>query len=194
MNTQHSKPSPTMIKLLSVILFFLVLYLLSYYLGLTEHFSLSKLQNVFEQNTTYSLIIFILFFVLGNFIQIPGLIFLAAAVLTLGKFDGGIITYIAASVSCLTSFVIIRFMGGSALRELNYGWAKNMFKQLDNHPLKSVFILRSIFQTQPILNYCLALSGVSFRNHLIATLIALPLPIFLYCYFFDFIAKSLGVN
>ena len=57
---------------------------------------------------------------------------------------------------------------------------------------KSIFILRSIFQTQPLLNYGLALSGISFRNHLIATVAALPLPIFIYCYFFEYVALSLG--
>jgi len=181
-------------KALSISIFFLALFLLSYHYNLVEHFTLEKLKDIVQQNTVYSLIFFIAIFIIGNFIQVPGLVFLAAAVITLGKINGGLVTYIAASISCITSFLVIRFMGGSVLRDLKYAWVKKIFNQLDQNPVRSIFILRSIFQTQPLLNYGLALSGVSFRHHLIATITALPLPIFLYCYFFDTLARSLGLN
>ncbi|MNW10228.1 hypothetical protein D3C71_2074000 [compost metagenome] len=49
--------------------------------------------------------------------------------------------------------------------------------------------LRVLFQTVPALNYALSLSGVRFRHYLIGTLLGLPLPIALYCLFFDYLGK-----
>ncbi|MFD2271350.1 hypothetical protein ACFS07_10105 [Undibacterium arcticum] len=43
-------------------------------------------------------------FCLGNLIQIPGWIFLAAAVLALGRTWGGMASYVAAVVSCTVTF------------------------------------------------------------------------------------------
>jgi uncharacterized membrane protein YdjX (TVP38/TMEM64 family) len=50
------------------------------------------------------------------------------------------------------------------------------------------------FQTIPALNYALALSGVSLRNYLLGTLLGLPLPIALYCVFFDSLARLLKIS
>jgi len=55
-------------------------------------------------------------------------------------------------------------------------------------------LLRMLFQTLPALNYTLALTGVKFRDYLIGTLLGLPLPIALYCLFFDFLARVLNLR
>jgi uncharacterized membrane protein YdjX (TVP38/TMEM64 family) len=54
-------------------------------------------------------------------------------------------------------------------------------------------LLRILFQTVPALNYALALSGIRFRQYLTGTLLGLPLPIALYCVFFEYLAKALNV-
>jgi uncharacterized membrane protein YdjX (TVP38/TMEM64 family) len=55
----------------------------------------------------------------------------------------------------------------------------------------SISLLRVLCQTMPTVNYVLALSGVRFRDYLLGTLIGLPLPIALYCLFFDYLARIL---
>ena len=159
--------------------------------GLRDNFSLEFLQRKIFENKISGLLIFVLLFSLGNLIQIPGWVFLAAAVLALGRTMGGIATYIAASISCVVTFLTIRFVGGDALRQLNNKIAVRLLRQLDAHPIKSIVLLRILFQTMPALNYALALSGVKFRNYLLGTLLGLPLPIALYCLFFDYLAKAL---
>jgi len=54
-------------------------------------------------------------------------------------------------------------------------------------------MLRIVFQSVPALNYTLALSGVRFRDYLTGTLLGLPLPIAVYCLFFDVLAKALNI-
>jgi uncharacterized membrane protein YdjX (TVP38/TMEM64 family) len=137
------------------------------------------------------LLVFVLLFSLGNLIQIPGWLFLAAAVLALGRGPGGMVTYVAASVSCVMTFLVIRFVGGDALRRMDNRVATYLLGRLDERPVASIVVLRMLFQTVPALNYTLAMSGVRLRPYLMGTLLGLPLPILLYCLFFDYLAKAL---
>jgi len=72
--------------------------------------------------------------------------------------------------------------------------ALRLLAQLDGHPIRSVLCLRILFQTVPALNYVLAMSGVGFREYMLGTLLGLPLPIALYCLFFDFLASLLDLG
>lgn len=180
-------------RLVGVVLFLGGLLAVFQLSALRDHFSLAFLHDKILDNEVSGLSIFVLLFSLGNLIQIPGLVFLAAAVLALGKTMGGVATYIAATISCVTTFLTIRTIGGDALRRLENPVAARILGRLDARPIASIFLLRVLFQTAPALNYALAMSGVKFRQYLAATLLGLPLPIALYCLFFDYIAKGLGI-
>lgn len=180
-------------RLLLVILFLLGLFALFEVLGIRARFSLQSLQELILMHPVSGLLLFILLFALGNLIQIPGWIFLAAAVLALGRVYGGIATYLAAIASCVFTFFTIRYLGGNALRELDSRLAQRLLAGLDRHPLASIIVLRMLFQTVPALNYSLALSGVRFRTYLLGSLLGLPLPIALYCLFFDYLAQWLKI-
>jgi uncharacterized membrane protein YdjX (TVP38/TMEM64 family) len=91
------------------------------------------------------------------------------------------------------TFLAVRFVGGDALRQFDNRIAASLLGRLDAHPVGSIILLRTLFQTVPALNYTLALSGVSFRHYLAGTLLGLPLPIALYCLFFDFLATQFGI-
>lgn len=181
-------------RLIAVALFLGVLWALFQLTGLRAHFNLQFLHDSFEQHKFGGLLLFTALFALGNLIQIPGWIFLAAAVLALGQWWGGLATYVAACVSCLFTFWLIRLLGGDSLRQLGGRLTARIFARLDAHPTQSVALLRLLFQTVPALNYALALSGVRFRSYLLGTLIGLPLPILLYTVFFDYLARLLNLS
>jgi len=162
--------------------------------GLRDHFNLAFMRQVILQHQIGGLVLFVLLFSLGNLIQIPGWVFLAAAVLTLGRVWGGAVTYVAAVTSCAFTFVTIRALGGDALRLLKNRVAVRILRELDANPIASVVLLRILFQTVPALNYALAMSGIKFRTYLIGTLAGLPVPIALYCIFFDILATGLHVR
>jgi uncharacterized membrane protein YdjX (TVP38/TMEM64 family) len=119
------------------------------------------------------------------------MIFLAAAVLALGRLWGGFATYVAACLSCCISFWVARWLGADALRELPGRFARRVLARLDSHPVQSVAVLRLMFQTAPVLNVALGLSGVGFRPYVAGTLIGLPVPILLLSLFFDSISRFL---
>jgi uncharacterized membrane protein YdjX (TVP38/TMEM64 family) len=181
-------------RLLGVVLFLAILAAIFEVSGLRDHFNLSFMRQVILQHQIGGLILFVALFSLGNLIQIPGWVFLAAAVLTLGRLWGGIVTYIAAVTSCLLTFLAIRALGGDALRLLTNRVAVRILRELDAHPIGCVALLRVLFQTVPALNYALAMSGIRLRSYLIGTLVGLPVPIALYCAFFDALATGLHVR
>lgn len=180
-------------RLMAVVLLLILLFAVFELTGLRAHFNLQFLQQTIRDHPVSGLLIFVLGFALGNLVQIPGWVFLAAAVLALGQLWGGIATYIAACISCIVTFFSIRFVGGDALRQLDSRVATSLLSRLDAHPVSSVLLLRMLFQTVPALNYTLALSGIRFRDYLLGTLLGLPLPIAVYCVFFDYLAKALRI-
>ena len=177
------------IRISAVCLFLLLLLVVFQISGLREHFNLPFLVQKINENKLSGLFIFIIIFSIGNLIQVPGWIFLAAAVLTLGKTWGALATYVAATLSCMITFLIIRSIGGNALRQVKNKIAIRLLDKLDSHPVWNVVILRILFQTVPALNYALAVSGIKFLDYMVGTVLGLPLPIALYCIFFEFIAK-----
>ena len=181
-------------RLLGVVLFLGVLLTAFEISGLRGHFNLAFVRQTISQHPIGGLALFVLLFSLGNLIQIPGLIFLAAAVLTLGRLWGGAVTYVAAVISCALTFLMIRALGGSVLRLLENRVAVRLLRELDARPIACVALLRILFQTAPALNYALAMSGIRFRTYLVGTLVGLPAPIALYCLFFDILAIGLDIR
>ena len=181
-------------RLLVVALFLVVLLTVFEVSGLRDHFNLAAIRQLIFRHRIGGLILFVLLFSLGNLIQIPGWVFLAAAVLALGRVWGGVVTYVAAVTSCAFTFVTIRALGGDALRLLKNRVAVRLLRELDAHPIANVALLRILFQTMPALNYALAMSGIRLRTYLVGTLVGLPIPIALYCIFFDILATGLHVS
>lgn len=181
-------------RLFSVLLFLILLLAIFEISGLRSHFNLAYLHQILVDHPITGLIVFILIFAMGNLVQIPGWIFLAAAVLALGRTWGGIATYVAAIISCSVTFFSIRLIGGDALRSLKGKLATRLLSRLDAHPVRNIALLRMLFQTVPPLNYAFAMSGIRFRDYLAGTLLGLPLPIMAYCVFFDYLSVQLHLH
>ncbi len=172
-------------KLLFIGAFFAGLFLIVQVTGLRNQLAPETIRELFEEHVLVGLGLFCLAFSIGNLLYVPGWVFLVGAVFALGKEWGGLATFIAGLCSSTMSFYIIRSLGGKALRSLNHRWADRIFTHLDKRPVISVTLLRLLFQTLPALTYALALADIRFRHYFLGTFLGLPIPIFLYCYFFD---------
>lgn len=179
-------------RLIAVMLFIAAILFIVQVSGIREHFEPGFIRVQFEDHLATGTAAFVVLFTLGNLIQIPGWLFLSAAVLALGRIEGALVTYFAAVMSCALIFVLIRLIGGDALRQLDNRLARRLLSRLDRHPLWSQVLLRTLFQTAPALNYALALSGVRMREYCIALLLGLPLPLALYSLFIDYLAMGVS--
>lgn len=181
-------------RLLLVLLFLLVLWGLFELTGVRSQLNMAFVQAQLMAHPVAGLLLFVLLFCLGNLIQVPGWLFLVAAVLGLGQWAGGLITYVAACVSCFVTFWLIRWLGGDALQQLQSPLARRILLRLDARPVQSVLLTRLLFQTLPALNYALALSGMRWRYYALGTVLGLPLPIAAYCIFIDALVHVLGLR
>ncbi len=181
-------------RIVLVLLFLVLLLSLVQWTGLKQDFNLAFLRQTLSESGLRGLVLFVLLFTLGNLVQIPGWIFLASAVLVLGPWLGGLATYLAASISCAVTFLSVRWVGSDSVQQIQNRLARRLVHQLHAHPIRNVIVLRTIFQTLGALNYTLAMSGIEFRKYMVATLLGLPLPIAVYCLFFDYIAKIASLH
>ncbi len=181
-------------RLLGALLFLGVLALVFTLSGLRGHMNLAYVREQLQGHPVEGFLTFTVLFVLGNLVQIPGWLFLAAAVLALGQGWGWLVTYLAACISCMVTFLLVRWLGGDALRAVPNRWVIKVLAQLDRSPVRSVLAARVLFQTLPALNYALAMSGIRFTSYFLGTALGLVLPLVVYCYFFETLAKLMNLR
>lgn len=177
-------------RLLALLTLILALALIVQVTGMRDYLTVTYLKDRLTESPWSGLAVFVVLFCLGNLLHVPGWIFLAAVVLVFGRTQGGVATYIAANVSCAFTFLTIRVVGGNVASELSSPLALRLMARLHAHPVRNVVLLRTLFQTLPALNYALALSGLRLRHFVIGTLLGLPLPIAVYCVFFDYLVAA----
>lgn len=177
-------------NLITTLLIVVLVFASTRILHLHEKINLEFIRSLFEQNSILATVIFILLFAASNLLYIPGVVFLAGAVLTLGKIHGAFITYVAAVTSAAISYFLIGRLSKNMIRELDNPFAKRILARIDERPLKSNIILRLIFQTSPALNYALSMCRLKFSDYILGIIIGLPVPIAIYCILFDFLFHS----
>ena len=166
--------APLWVRLVGLVLMIVILVVIGRVSGLAEVIgSPERLQAAVESAGPWGVAILIGAFTLGLFIQVPGIVFATAAILCYGRLWGGLLAYFGAVIACSTVFTCVRAVGGSALDEIEKPWVRKILAQIDDHPLRTVTLLRLVFWSSPQLNYAFALSKVSFRHHLLGTMIGL---------------------
>lgn len=179
-------------KLIILILSICTIIFLSKYLGLTDFATTEKLTFLLRENLLASSFIFIFIFCIANLLYIPGWIIISAPVLVLPTSTAYFLILIGAICACCSSFFLIGYFGRGLLNELNNKYANKVLQKLEERPLITILILRVLMQTNPALNYTLSMSKIKFKDYFIGTILGLPIPVAVYCIFYDFIADFLG--
>lgn len=145
--------------------------------GLTDAISPESVRALLAGAGIFGVLAFVVVFSLGLLAHLPGLLFIAVAVLAYGRELGALVALAGSIVAVSVSFFVVRRFGGRALAELKSPFLKRMLSQLDTRPLRSVIVLRAVFGVAPPLNYALALSSLGFRDYLIGSAIGMAAPI-----------------
>ncbi len=160
-------------------------------LGWHEHLTIDGVRALVAGAGAWGALLFVASFCVGELVQVPGLIFVAAAVLFYGPAYGGPFAYAAALVSISVSFALVRGVAGKSppkaetpqvdagsfgplrrLRARMRGW----MGRLDAQPIRTIALLRLVLLFSPPLNYALALSRVRFRDYLVGSALGLLPP------------------
>jgi uncharacterized membrane protein YdjX (TVP38/TMEM64 family) len=145
--------------------------------GIADSVSPESLRALMAGAGVFGILVFILVFTLGLLAQLPGLLFIAVAVLAYGRGPGILVALAGSIVAVSVTFLVVRRFGGRALTEMESPLLRRMLAQLDTRPLSSVIMLRIVFGVAPFLNYALALSSLGFREYLIGSVIGMTPPI-----------------
>lgn len=134
---------------------------------------------------------FLALFVVGELLHVPGLLFIGAALTVWGPVQGGALGAAGALLSLVTSFVVVRAIGGTALEDVRSGFLRRVLDGLERRPIATVALARAVLVLSPPVTYALALSGIRFRDYFIGSAIGLVLPLTLVVVLFDRISPWL---
>lgn len=146
--------------------------------GLDRYVTHKNVQSLIERAGYWGFFVYIALFSLGIFIQLPGMVFVAAGVYAYGQFMGGMLAYVGSIASVVVSFLVVRKIGGDALSELRWSLLQRVLKRLEAHPISTIVILRTLTWLSPPVNYALALSNIRLRDYVVGSAIGLAAPIF----------------
>jgi len=155
--------------------------------GLIDDFDVERVREMVRDAGVLGVIVYIGIFALGELVHIPGIVFVAAGLLSWGKVLGFPISLLASVVSVSVSFVVVRVVGGRALASLNRPLFKRVLDRLDQRPIRTVVVLRLLLFLAPPLNYALAMTNLRFRDYVIGSAIGLVLPLLGVALLFDWV-------
>jgi uncharacterized membrane protein YdjX (TVP38/TMEM64 family) len=145
--------------------------------GLTDKISVESVRASVEDAGVLGMVVFVAAFTLGGLIHIPALIFIAAAVAAYGRVAGTAVAFAGAVVSVTTTFIVIRAVGGQALAEVKRPLLVKMLRHLDDRPIRTLILLRTVFWVSAPLNYTLALTRLKLRDYVVGSAVGLVIPI-----------------
>ena len=160
--------------------------------GVSELVTIANMKQWMADAGAWGVVLFAVAFVVGELLQVPGLLFVSVGVISYGPVMGGVLSFMIAVVSVCFSFVIVRLVGGKALGEMETPWVKKVMARLDRRPIVTISLLRVVLIMAPQLNYALALTNVRFRDYLIGSVIGLLPPIAAFVVFFDAATSLFG--
>jgi uncharacterized membrane protein YdjX (TVP38/TMEM64 family) len=166
------------VRLLLLGLFLVGVFAIGKMTGFTDELTVDGIRESMRQAGVGGFFVFIATFCVGQLLYIPGFVFVMVSGLAYGPLWGSVASVIAANISVAVSFVIVRSIGGQPLKDMNIKkpFLQKPLDHLEDRPIRSMIIIRLFLWAIPPVNYTLAMSGVSFRNYMIAAAIGMTPP------------------
>ncbi len=179
------QPATSKYRILLIVSILVGLYFLGKQTGWVDQFNPESIRESVQGAGVWGFAIYLAVFSLGEFIHVPGIVFVGGGILAYGKLLGFFAAFLGANVSVCFSFLVVRKIGGQVARDSRFGFVRRAMKQLDTRPIATVAVLRMVLFISPAINYALALSGVRFRDYLIGSALGLSGPLLAITLFFD---------
>ena len=185
----EAPPRASRWRMAALAVFFVGSFAIAKLTGLLDNVDVDAIRGFMESAGAWGFFAFVAAFALGELMHIPGMVFVGAAALAYGDVLGIAAAYAGAVASVITSFYVVRTIGGQPLAGAKRPWMKKILARLEHQPIRTVAVLRFLFWLSPALNYGLAMSSVRFREYLLGSALGLMIPIPLVVLAFDQIAQ-----
>jgi uncharacterized membrane protein YdjX (TVP38/TMEM64 family) len=168
------------------VLVVLGLWITAWATGLTARFTPESIRGYLAGGGLWRVVAFTVLFSTGQLLlRVPSPVFVAAAVAVYGRNLGLLVALLGILVSVTVSFAVVRTFAGRALADVQRPFVRRLLSKVDSHPVMTVALLRLIFQAAPPLNYALPMTAVRWRDHLVGSMLGLPVPVTVMALFFD---------
>ena len=155
--------------------------------GLDRLLDREQVRTLVESAGALGLLAYVAIFTIGQLLGVPGLVFVAAGILSYGKLYGAGASLLGAVVAVTVSFLIVRAVGGRPLGDVQKPFMRRVMARLDARPVRAIALLRMVFWLAPPVNYALALSRVRLRNFVLGSAVGMLVPIGIATFFFDWL-------
>jgi uncharacterized membrane protein YdjX (TVP38/TMEM64 family) len=152
------------------------LWITAWATGVSGLFTSQSIRGLLAGKGVWGVVAFTLVFSAGQLLRVPGPVFVAAAVAIHGRNFGMLVALLGALVSVNVTFAVVRIFARGALTDIHRPFVRHLVSRIDTHPVMTVALLRLIFQTAPPLNYALPMTAVRWRDHLVGSMLGLPVP------------------
>ena len=176
-------------RLLLLMIVIAAVWLAAWATSVTGLFTSEGLRTSLAQRGLWGVAVFIATFAAGQLLRVPSTVFVAAAVAIYGRSLGTVVAVLGAMVSASVTFSVVRAFAGKALVDVQRPIVRRLLTRIDARPVVTVALLRLLFQTAPPLNYALAMTAIRWRDHLVGSLLGLPVPVTGMAFFFDWLVR-----
>ncbi len=167
-------------RLMAAALVLGALFVVAHTTGIIERFDADGIRVLVLDAGSWGVAVFLLAFAIGPLLQLPGIVFVAAAVLIYGQVGGGLLAWVGGVVAVATTFCTVRFVGGQPKAPSTEGRVGRLINKLiaglQRRPLRTVIVLRTLTFLSPPINYALALSPVRYRDYMLGSAVGLIVP------------------
>jgi uncharacterized membrane protein YdjX (TVP38/TMEM64 family) len=160
--------------------------------GLTDDFDVERIRTMVREAGAIGVVLYFVIFAGGELVHIPGIVFVLAGLVSWGQVVGYPIALAASVVSVSVSFLVVRLVGGRALAGLNRPMLRRILDKLDQRPIRTVFILRTLLFLAPPLNYALGMTDVRFRDYVIGSALGLAGPLLVVTLLFEWVMSLIS--
>jgi uncharacterized membrane protein YdjX (TVP38/TMEM64 family) len=163
------------------------LWIAAWATGVTGRFTSESIGSLLAGRGLWGIVAFAVLFSAGQLIRVPSTAFVAAAVAVYGRNSGIVVALVGALVSATVSFAVVRTFAGRALADVQRPLVRPLLRNIENRPVMTVALLRLMFQTAPPVNYTLPMTALRWRDHLLGSVLGLPVPVIVMAFFFHWL-------
>jgi len=145
--------------------------------GLTEQLSPAHFRELVARAGPWGPLAFVTVFVGAVVGQVPGFAFVVAAPALFRLPLAWALCFAASNLAVVVNFALVRHFGGQPFASIERPRLRRLFTQLDEHPIRTVAILRTLTVMFPPVTGALALTQLRARDHAIGSALGMVLPV-----------------
>lgn len=171
----RSKKTKTRLQV--VVLLLVLAPILARVTGLSAQLSAEHFRALVAAAGAWGALAFVGVFVGAVVAQIPGFAFVIVAPTLFQLPEAWVLCFVASNAAVMLNFAMVRRLGGQPFAELESPRLRRLFGQLDQHPVRTIALLRTLTVMFPPVTSALALTRVSARDHAVGSVLGMVLPV-----------------